>query len=365
MDFSIKKQYYISPLIKFKLNQKNNNIEFIFCCSKEKIVINHANSDNKLINFLLNFDNSINLIKNLQKNWIKPTKNILVDIYILFKKNIFLRDLKEIYKHGLSYEELNYYINNIVFFNKKFWLDGFKLQSKIKTKKIAIIWLWWTWTALLSHFIWLWFSEIRLIDYDTVDVSNIQRQYFYSLEDVWKKKTSVMKKIIKKRNKYTKIKTLDIKIDGNNNNINNIVNFIEWVDLLIDAADEWAEKLWLDIQKISFKLNIPFCSWSWSGWYIYPLVIPNVTACYECLFREFWIFEKIKYLTYSKPLLFNYNSVSFHLLWERNSYVAKEIINFLLFNKCELINSFFTWSDVYSKKSIEKNKNCSFCNSLK
>ena len=351
MKFSINKKYYISPLIKYILIEEINSIKFIFCDNNEQIVI----INNWLISFFDNFDNKITLKQNLENNWIKITKEILKNLIYLFSKKIFIDDINKNYCYDLSYREIEYYRNNIIHFYNKYWKNGFELQSKLKKKKIAIIWLWGTATALISHFIGLWLSEIRLIDYDRVEVTNLQRQYLYTLKDVWKKKTKVMQKIIEQRNPFTKVSILDLKIDWKKENLDKLSSFVEDVDLVINAADEWGNKFFFDIQRIFFELKLPFCNWAFWRWLILPLVIPWKSSCYECFYNTYSFLNEDFFW-------FNPNSVTYFLLSERNAYIAREIIKFLLFNDCELINCVYLSENPYQRKTLEINMSCSFCN---
>ena len=48
-------------------------------------------------------------------------------------------------------------------------------------------------------------GKIHLIDFDTVDITNLHRQVFYSLEDVGKPKVEVLSAFIKKRASFTEV----------------------------------------------------------------------------------------------------------------------------------------------------------------
>ena len=48
-------------------------------------------------------------------------------------------------------------------------------------------------------------GKIHLVDFDTVDVMNLHRQVFYSLEDVGKPKAAVLSEFIKKRAPFTEV----------------------------------------------------------------------------------------------------------------------------------------------------------------
>ena len=48
-------------------------------------------------------------------------------------------------------------------------------------------------------------GKIHLIDFDTVDISNLHRQVFYALDDVGQSKAAVLSEFIKKRAPFTEV----------------------------------------------------------------------------------------------------------------------------------------------------------------
>jgi molybdopterin/thiamine biosynthesis adenylyltransferase/rhodanese-related sulfurtransferase len=75
-------------------------------------------------------------------------------------------------------------------------------------------------------------GKIHLVDFDTVDVSNLHRQVFYSLEDVGKPKAEVLSAFIKKRAPFTEVSFTNKPITKNN-----VFELIENVDIIVDGTD--------------------------------------------------------------------------------------------------------------------------------
>ncbi|MDG1954476.1 MAG: ThiF family adenylyltransferase, partial [Polaribacter sp.] len=48
-------------------------------------------------------------------------------------------------------------------------------------------------------------GKIHLVDFDSIDVSNLHRQVFYSLDDIGKSKSKVLSEFIKKRAPFTEV----------------------------------------------------------------------------------------------------------------------------------------------------------------
>jgi len=84
-------------------------------------------------------------------------------------------------------------------------------------------------------------GKIHLVDFDTVAISNLHRQVFYTLEDVDKPKAEVLTTFIKKRAPFTEVRFTNKAITKKN-----VVNFIESVDVVVDGTDSLPTKYLLN-----------------------------------------------------------------------------------------------------------------------
>lgn len=75
-------------------------------------------------------------------------------------------------------------------------------------------------------------KNIHIVDYDEVDISNLNRQY-YTLEDVGNLKVEALKKQILKINPNINIFVQNIKVDSNN-----IKEIFEYDDIICEALDD-------------------------------------------------------------------------------------------------------------------------------
>lgn len=76
-------------------------------------------------------------------------------------------------------------------------------------------------------------ENITIVDYDTIDISNLNRQIITNINNIGCKKTKVMKEEILKINPNCKINVIDKKIDKDNYS----VLFKNRIDYVIDACD--------------------------------------------------------------------------------------------------------------------------------
>lgn len=84
-------------------------------------------------------------------------------------------------------------------------------------------------------------GKIHLIDFDTIDVSNLHRQVFYSLEDVGKPKAAVLSEFIKKRAPFTEVSFSNKPIAKEN-----VFELIENVAIVVDGTDSLPTKYLLN-----------------------------------------------------------------------------------------------------------------------
>ena len=84
-------------------------------------------------------------------------------------------------------------------------------------------------------------GKIHVVDFDTVDISNLHRQVFYSLEDVGKFKAAVLSEFIKKRAAFTEVSFTTKPITKEN-----VFDLISEFDIVVDGTDSLPTKYLLN-----------------------------------------------------------------------------------------------------------------------
>ena len=107
-------------------------------------------------------------------------------------------------------------------------------------------------------------GNLILVDYDKVDITNINRQIIATYDTIGKLKTDCFKKRISKINKDCLVKTLDIFYSKENKDI----IFKDKIDYIIDCCDSLESKKIL-IEE-SFKRGIPIISCMGTGNKFHP-----------------------------------------------------------------------------------------------
>ena len=84
-------------------------------------------------------------------------------------------------------------------------------------------------------------GKIHLVDFDTIDVTNLHRQIFYSVDDVGKSKSAILCQYIQKRAPFTAISFTNSPLTKEN-----VFDLISGVDIVVDGTDSLPTKYLLN-----------------------------------------------------------------------------------------------------------------------
>lgn len=94
-------------------------------------------------------------------------------------------------------------------------------------------------------------TNLTIVDYDKVELSNLNRQILLTELDLGKLKVDVVKSALLSRNSDAHINSINLKVDESN-----IDELVKGYDLVIDAVDNWKSKL--IIAKACKDNKVPF-----------------------------------------------------------------------------------------------------------
>lgn len=122
-------------------------------------------------------------------------------------------------------------------------------------------------------------GTIRIVDYQTIELSNLNRQVLHWTEDIGRMKVDSAVAKLKKLNPNVKVEAIGQKITAAN-----ISQLTDGFDLLIDAMDNLPTRYLLN--QIALAKNIPFFHGAVYGFEGRVMtVLPGRTACLRCLYR--------------------------------------------------------------------------------
>lgn len=158
-------------------------------------------------------------------------------------------------------------------------MEEFK-PEKLRKKKVALVGVGALGTVIANHLARVGIGELRLIDRDYVEESNLQRQVLFNEEDAQRqlpKAIAAMEKLQRINPSVTLIPHVTHLQPSNAHEL------IAGVDLILDGTDNLETRFL--INDLSIKYNIP---WIYGGVIhsrgVSATIIPRVTPCFRCLF---------------------------------------------------------------------------------
>ena len=157
---------------------------------------------------------------------------------------------------------------------------GYVGQLKLKNSKICVVGVGGLGNPITSRLVAMGVGNLRIIDRDVIELSNLHRQTMYDESDVGQIKVEVAAKKLQKLNPDCKIESLAISV-----NEYNAKEVIDGCDVVIDALDSVNARYALN--KACVEQNIPFVTGAAVGVSGQAFtIIPKQSACYYCMFPD-------------------------------------------------------------------------------
>ena len=166
-------------------------------------------------------------------------------------------------------------------YSRQILLDGWDIeaQEKLKLANVLIVGcggIGCTSAELLAR---AGVGQITLIDADTIEMSNLQRQIAYVEENIGFYKSEILAKRLKQINPHIRIESYSSKLDESN-----AAQLISTQDLVLDGCDNFTTRYL--VNQICTQLNVPLISASAIGFQGQLFMVEGDSACYECLFPK-------------------------------------------------------------------------------
>ncbi len=151
----------------------------------------------------------------------------------------------------VKYSETEYDIFSRLFILKEFSEENIKKLSEIN---IGIVGVGGIGCPLSHYLISSGIKKIMLVDGDTVEKNNLNRQILYNIKNLGQKKVKVAKEKLELINKKCEINILDTEIDSKN------VNLLNDCSIIIDATDDWKTSKLLNEYCLKNSINFLYTS---------------------------------------------------------------------------------------------------------
>ena len=152
-------------------------------------------------------------------------------------------------------------------------------QEKLKRAKVVIAGSGGLGSAAAIYLAAAGIGTIRIIDHDTVELSNLNRQVLHWDKDIGRNKVDSATEKLSQLNRGVKIEAIRKTIDEAN-----IASLVAGFDLIVDAMDNLPTRYILN--KAAIDNNTPFIHGAVYGFDGRVMtVIPGETACLRCIYR--------------------------------------------------------------------------------
>ncbi len=157
--------------------------------------------------------------------------------------------------------------------------NKYAAQLKLQSIKVTLLGLGGAGSHLLYDMAALGILHIKAVDFDKVELSNLNRQILYNESDIGHFKTDIAKNRILQFCPNANIQFINKKIISHEA----LGEIISGQDIVISVIDQPREHIidWVNISCV--KHNIPFIcgAFDWK-WALYYSVMPRKTGCIEC-----------------------------------------------------------------------------------
>lgn len=153
-------------------------------------------------------------------------------------------------------------------------------QERIRNAKVLCIGAGGLGSPALMYLAAAGVGTIGIVDFDTVDETNLHRQVLYGQSDIGKKKVDVAKSKIEESNPLVSVKTYPVRV-----NPSNVLEIMAGYDIVIDATDNFATRYL--INDAAVLLNKPYVWGSVNRLDGQAAVFwSSLGPCYRCLHPE-------------------------------------------------------------------------------
>lgn len=223
---------------------------------------------------------------------------------------------------------------------------GIAGQKKIFNSKVLVVGAGGLGCPLILYLANSGVGTIGIIDDDKVDLSNLNRQILFSLQDIGKFKVYQAKKIIKKINKKIKVKIFKNKI-----NKKNIKNIFKDFEIICDGSDNFETRYLINDHCLKYKKILISAAISKFDGQIFNFNFKKKIPCFRCFMPE-------------TPNLDNNcetDGIISTLAGIAGTLQANEVIKTILNTKNDLIGKVLVFNSITSnfrKIKLTKNSDC-------
>jgi adenylyltransferase/sulfurtransferase len=182
-------------------------------------------------------------------------------------------DLKDVECNELSDEEREYYSRQLVLAEM-----GYGAQLKLKNSRACVVGVGGLGSVAAMQLTAMGVGHLRIVDHETVELSNLHRQHLYGIDDIGCPKVEAAAKRLHNLNPYVTVEPLHLSV-----NETNAATVVEGMDVVVDGLDNMAARY--AVNRACVKLGVPyvFCAAEATTGNM-STIVPGETACLKCFY---------------------------------------------------------------------------------
>jgi molybdopterin/thiamine biosynthesis adenylyltransferase len=178
--------------------------------------------------------------------------------------------------------ELERYRRNLEFFSYFHQPPStpYDFQLRLRQAKVTVLGLGGLGSFVALALVALGVGNVHLVDYDHVELMNLNRQILYHDSDIGRLKTEASADRLREVNPHVTITTQTAKVDG----VASAREIMAGRDLVVCAADRPRIQLYHWLNEAAFAENVTWLRGAQGGLTINMMMhVPGQTACFECI----------------------------------------------------------------------------------
>jgi molybdopterin/thiamine biosynthesis adenylyltransferase len=159
----------------------------------------------------------------------------------------------------------------------------YSMQERIRDCKVTLLGLGGVGSHLSLDLLGLGIRDLRVVDFDKIELSNLNRQILYAEADIGQRKVDVAMRRLRDYYPRAAVSGVDLRLSS----VEDVENVVADRDIVICAADRPKVHINNWVNEACVRARVPFINGGvQSQRSILYLIIPGVTGCVECWSRS-------------------------------------------------------------------------------
>lgn len=230
--------------------------------------------------------------KELSADFPEVTRQDVDEALAQFDEARFLLDDQQTADGVLEAHELKRWERNINFFGSFARMDDNKydLQRRLRDCRVTLLGLGGLGSHILLDMAAMGVGHVRAVEFDRVELSNLNRQILYREEDIGKEKLHLAVERVKQFNPHIDIEPVDLRISS----VEDVARVLEGSDVCISVADRPKMEIANWVNEACVRAGVPLITGGLETQRaVYYTMLPGVTGCIECWRRQTFASDEV------------------------------------------------------------------------